>query len=89
MVDPHFKTKAIAAMFALLLILANQGMAQYEIRDDKLKERIILKGTLITEWSENGGESQRMQVYHYDGQFYGCIYYMSNSAFTISCHKRL
>ena len=70
--------RTLIMMFALLLSLTNQGMAEQV--DAKLTERIILKGTLITEWSR---ESLRHQVYHYKGEFYGCIYFVSYMKFTI------
>ena len=75
--------RTLAATFALLLIVVNQGMANESDQvDNALKFKIISKGKLVAEWF-NPNDSLYTQTYSDKGKFYGCVHHKFNEFFYI------
>ena len=78
--------RTLAATFALLLIVVNQGMTNESDRvDNALKFKIISKGKLVAEWF-NPDDEIYTQTYSYKGKFYGCAHQKSGEFFYVICY---
>ena len=80
--------RTLAATFALLLILANQGMAKtfnalIDNKSKKLIDNIILKGEFIANYPSD----YVVKIYYYDKQFYWCRFklFSEKNALQVIC----